>query len=81
MQGVRVAGLGTFGVVREQFHGKEELLLIQRPFFQLDIDELWLEEIYCPTEILPGEKAAAPLFLPHVRNGLFSLLFGKAWEK
>ncbi|XP_066840438.1 coiled-coil domain-containing protein 81-like [Anser cygnoides] len=61
VQGVRVAGLGTFGVVREQFHGKEELLLIRRPFFQLDIDELWLEEIYCPTEILPDGVKIEPL--------------------
>nr|XP_038028259.1 coiled-coil domain-containing protein 81-like [Anas platyrhynchos] len=37
--------------------------------------------MYCPPEILPGEKAAAPLFLPHVRKDLFSLLFGKAWER
>ncbi|XP_066840439.1 coiled-coil domain-containing protein 81-like [Anser cygnoides] len=61
VQGVRVAGLGTFGVVREQFHGKEELLLIQRPFFQLDIDELWLEEIFCPTELLPDGVKIEPL--------------------
>ncbi|XP_040398825.1 coiled-coil domain-containing protein 81-like [Cygnus olor] len=60
-QGVQVAGLGTFAVVQEQFHGKQELLLVRRPFFQLDIDELWLEEIYCPTEILPDGVKIEPL--------------------
>ncbi|XP_040399082.1 coiled-coil domain-containing protein 81-like [Cygnus olor] len=60
-KGVQVAGLGTFAVVQEQFHGKQELLLVRRPFFQLDIDELWLEEIYCPTEILPDGVKIEPL--------------------
>lgn len=81
MQAVQVAGLGTFAVLQEQFHVKQKRLLIRKPFFQLDIDEGWLEDMYCPPEILPGEKAAAPLFLPHVRKDLFSLLFGKAWER
>ncbi|XP_040398869.1 coiled-coil domain-containing protein 81-like isoform X2 [Cygnus olor] len=60
-KGVQVAGLGTFAVVQEQFLGKQELLLVRRPFFQLDIDELWLEEIYCPTEILPDGVKIEPL--------------------
>lgn len=81
VQAVQVAGLGTFAVLQEQFHVKQKCLSIRRPFFQLDIDEAWLEDVYCPPEILPGEKAAAPLFLPHVRKDLFSLLFAKAWEK
>ncbi|XP_066840402.1 coiled-coil domain-containing protein 81-like [Anser cygnoides] len=60
-KGVRVVGLGTFAVVQEQFHSKEEPLLVRRPFFELDIDELWLEEIYCPTELLPDGVKIEPL--------------------
>ncbi|XP_035169690.1 coiled-coil domain-containing protein 81-like [Oxyura jamaicensis] len=61
VQGVRVAELGTFAVVQEQVLVKQELLLVKRPVFQLDIDELWLEEIYCPTEILPDDVKIEPL--------------------
>lgn len=45
VQAVRAAGLGTFAVVQEQLHGKQEALVVRRPAFQLDIDELWLEEL------------------------------------
>ncbi|XP_071885679.1 uncharacterized protein [Anas platyrhynchos] len=51
---VQVAGLGTFAVLQEQFHVKQKRLLIRKPFFQLDVDEGWLEDMYCPPEILPG---------------------------
>ncbi|XP_068520972.1 coiled-coil domain-containing protein 81-like isoform X2 [Anas acuta] len=52
---IQVAGLGTFAVLQEQFHVKQKRLLIRKPFFQLDIDEGWLEDMYCPPEILPDD--------------------------
>nr|XP_038027864.1 coiled-coil domain-containing protein 81-like [Anas platyrhynchos] len=52
---IQVAGLGTFAVLQEQFHVKQKRLLIRKPFFQLDIDEGWLEYMYCPPEILPDD--------------------------
>lgn len=82
MQGVLVAGLGAFAVVQEQFHHEEGAVAVRRPVFHLDIDAQWLQDFQSPTEIIPGEKAAAtfPLW-PHVRQGVFSPLLGKGWEK
>lgn len=82
VQGVLVPGLGVFAVVQEQFYSKEEAVLVRRPVFQMDLGVLWLEDVQSPSEIVPGEKAAATFpFPPHVRPGVFSLLFGKGWEK
>lgn len=82
MQGVLVPGLGLFAAVREQFHSKEVAVSVRRPVFQLDIGVLWLQDLQSPTDIIPGEKAAATFpFPPHVRPGVFSLLFGNGWEQ
>lgn len=83
MQGVLVVGLGAFAVVQEQFHSKEGVAMVRRPVFHLDISAQWLQDFWSPTEIIPGEKAAATFFpfWPNVRQGVFSPLFGKGWEK
>ena len=82
VQGVLVPGPGLFAAVREQFHSKEVAVSVRRPVFQLDIGVLWLQDLQSPTDIIPGEKAAATFpFPPHVRPGVFSLLFGNGWEQ
>jgi len=82
VQGVLVPGLGLFAAVQEQFHSKEVAVSVRRPVFQLDIGVLWLQDLQSPTDIIPGEKAAATFpFPPHVRPGVFSLLFGNGWEQ
>lgn len=82
VQGVLVPGLGLFAAVQEQFHSKEVAVSVRRPVFQLDIGVLWLQDLQSPTDIIPGEKAAATFpFPPHVRPGVFSLLFRNGWEQ
>ncbi|KGL83769.1 Coiled-coil domain-containing protein 81, partial [Tinamus guttatus] len=48
-QGVLLAGLGTFGTVREPLHlATGDVLVIRRPVFQLDMDAVWLRGLkYC----------------------------------
>ncbi|KFV42259.1 Coiled-coil domain-containing protein 81, partial [Tyto alba] len=53
-QGVLVTGLGTFAVVQEPFQGEEEVYVVRRPVFQLDIDALYLRELAFPTVTIPG---------------------------
>ena len=43
--------------------------MVQRPVFQLDIEEFWLRELAFPTVIIPGEKAAATLHFSPPRLG------------
>ncbi|KAF1463289.1 Coiled-coil domain-containing protein 81, partial [Megadyptes antipodes antipodes] len=52
-QGVLVTGLGTFAVVQERFHGEEEVYVVRRPVFRLDIDALCLQELAFPTVVIP----------------------------
>ncbi|NXW66946.1 CCD81 protein, partial [Eurystomus gularis] len=54
-QGVLVTGLGTFAMVQERFHGKEEVHVVRRPIFQLDIDEFFVKDLAFPTVVIPGD--------------------------
>ncbi|KAF1483495.1 Coiled-coil domain-containing protein 81, partial [Eudyptula minor novaehollandiae] len=54
-QGVLVTGLGTFAMVQERFHGEEEVYVVRRPVFRLDIDALCLQELAFPTVVIPGD--------------------------
>ncbi|KFR00209.1 Coiled-coil domain-containing protein 81, partial [Opisthocomus hoazin] len=54
-------GLGTFAMIREQFQGKEEMHIVQRPVFQLDIDNVCLQELGFPTVVIPGHTKIQPL--------------------
>lgn len=58
LQGVAVAGLGTFAMVQKHLFGTQEVFVVRRPIFQLAIDKFWLEGLECPTEIIPGEEKA-----------------------
>lgn len=70
LQGVVVAGLGTFATVQKHLFGTQKVFVVRRPIFQLAIDKFWLEGLACPTEIIPGEeKAAATLCFPALRPG------------
>ncbi|NXI42373.1 CCD81 protein, partial [Galbula dea] len=60
-QGVMVGGLGTFAVVQEEFHSKEEVQVFRRPIFQLDIDEFFVQELVFPTVVIPGDVEIKPL--------------------
>lgn len=51
-------------MVQERFHGEEEVYVVRRPVFRLDIDALCLQELAFPTVVIPGEKAAATLHFP-----------------
>lgn len=72
-------------MVQEQFQGKEEVYVVRRPVFRLELDALCLQELAFPTVVIPGEKAAATLrFPPPCLGGVgnvCSRLFGKGWEK
>ncbi|XP_005055245.1 PREDICTED: uncharacterized protein LOC101811016 [Ficedula albicollis] len=59
--GVLVPGLGTFAVVHEQINGKEELYVVRRPVFQLDMDMSCLQELVFPTVMIPGDIEVLPL--------------------
>ncbi|KAM9250208.1 uncharacterized protein FYN16_014818 [Cariama cristata] len=60
-KGVLLTGLGTFAMVQEQLRGKEEVYVLRRPVFQLDIDALCLHELTFPTVIIPGHIKIKPL--------------------
>lgn len=70
-------------MVQEQFHGEEEVYVVRRPVFRLEIDNSLLQELVFPTVVIPGEKAVATLHSPPscLGLGVCSLLFGKGWEK
>ncbi|XP_072792121.1 coiled-coil domain-containing protein 81-like [Taeniopygia guttata] len=55
-KGVLVPGLGTFAVVPEQVNSTEEVYVVRRPVFQLDMDMSCLQELVFPTVMIPGEK-------------------------
>ncbi|XP_027751195.1 uncharacterized protein LOC114063236 isoform X3 [Empidonax traillii] len=59
--GVLVPGLGTFAVVHEQVDGAEEVYVVRRPVFQLDMDLSCLRNLMFPTMIIPGDVEIAPL--------------------
>ncbi|XP_017941134.2 coiled-coil domain-containing protein 81-like isoform X2 [Manacus vitellinus] len=59
--GVLVPGLGTFAVVPEQVDGAEEVYVVRRPVFQLDMDVSCLRELMFPTVMIPGDIEIAPL--------------------
>ncbi|XP_074706943.1 uncharacterized protein LOC141934980 isoform X2 [Strix aluco] len=75
-KGVLVTGLGTFAVVQERFSGEEEVYVVRRPVFQLDIDAICLQELAFPTVAIPGNieiktlnygwLSQATSFPPHV---------------
>ncbi|NXJ03107.1 CCD81 protein, partial [Psophia crepitans] len=60
-QGVLITGLGTFAVVQEQFRGTEEVYVVRRPVFQLDIDALGLQDLVFPAVVIPGNVKIKPL--------------------
>ncbi|XP_049682985.1 coiled-coil domain-containing protein 81-like [Accipiter gentilis] len=60
-KGVLVAGLGTFAMVQEQFQGKEEVYVVRRPVFRLELDVLCLQELAFPTVVIPGNVKIKPL--------------------
>ncbi|KFV18931.1 Coiled-coil domain-containing protein 81, partial [Tauraco erythrolophus] len=60
-QGVLVSGLGTFAMVQERFHGEEEVYVVRRPVFQLEIDASCLWELMVPTVVIPGSVEIKPL--------------------
>ncbi|NXT83873.1 CCD81 protein, partial [Zapornia atra] len=60
-QGVLLTGLGTFAVLQEQFHVEEEVYVVRRPVFQVDMDESYLQELSYPTVVLPGDARIKPL--------------------
>ncbi|XP_065507697.1 coiled-coil domain-containing protein 81-like [Caloenas nicobarica] len=60
-KGVLVPGLGTFAMVREQFHGEEELYVVRRPIFRLEIEKSLLQELVFPTVVIPGDVKINPL--------------------
>ncbi|NXV80853.1 CCD81 protein, partial [Atlantisia rogersi] len=60
-QGVLLTGLGTFAVIQEQFHIKEEVYVVRRPVFQIDMDMLYLQKLSYPTVVIPGNARIKPL--------------------
>ncbi|NWX91971.1 CCD81 protein, partial [Nothoprocta ornata] len=63
-QGVLLAGLGTFGTVREPLRlDTDEVLEIRRPVFHMDMDMVWLQGLKYRKVTLPGEMAIKPLDL------------------
>ncbi|NXC00971.1 CCD81 protein, partial [Orthonyx spaldingii] len=53
--GVLVPGLGTFAVVHEQINGTEEVYVVRRPVFRLDMQMSCLRELVFPTVTIPGD--------------------------
>ena len=51
-------------MLQEQFQGKEEVYVVRRPVFRLELDVLCLQELAFPTVVIPGKKAAATLRFP-----------------
>ncbi|XP_023801562.1 coiled-coil domain-containing protein 81-like isoform X2 [Cyanistes caeruleus] len=60
-KGVLVPGLGTFAVVHEEINGTEEVYVVRRPVFQLDMDMSCLRELVFPTVMMPGDIEIMPL--------------------
>ncbi|NXS32891.1 CCD81 protein, partial [Pomatostomus ruficeps] len=60
-QGVLVPGLGTFVVVHEEISGTEEVYVVRRPVFRLDMDMSCLRELVFPTVMIPGDIEIMPL--------------------
>ncbi|NWI60683.1 CCD81 protein, partial [Calyptomena viridis] len=60
-QGVLVPGLGTFAVVHKQVDNAEEVYVVQRPVFQLDMDVSCLRELMFPMVMIPGDIEVTPL--------------------
>ncbi|XP_068033998.1 coiled-coil domain-containing protein 81-like isoform X5 [Anomalospiza imberbis] len=54
-KGVLVPGLGTFAMVPEQVNSTEEVYVVRRPVFQLDMDMSCLRELVFPTVMIPGD--------------------------
>ncbi|KAK2513948.1 hypothetical protein Q9966_015975 [Columba livia] len=75
-KGVLLPGLGTFAMVHEQFHGEDEVYVVRRPVFRLEMDNSLLQELVFPTVVIPGNVQISPLnykwlsratsFPPHV---------------
>ncbi|NXK00972.1 CCD81 protein, partial [Corythaixoides concolor] len=60
-QSVLVAALGTFAMVQERFHGKEEVYVVRRPVFQVDMDASCLRELMVPPVAIPDDVEIQPL--------------------
>ncbi|NXS62303.1 CCD81 protein, partial [Brachypteracias leptosomus] len=60
-QGVQVPGLGTFAVAEERFQGKEEVYVVRRPVFHLEIDDFFVHDLASSTEIIPANAKIKPL--------------------
>ncbi|NXN90732.1 CCD81 protein, partial [Bombycilla garrulus] len=60
-QGILIPGLGTFAVVHEQINSTEEVYVVRRPVFQLDMDMSCLQELVIPTVMIPGDIEIMPL--------------------
>ncbi|NXA16510.1 CCD81 protein, partial [Sapayoa aenigma] len=60
-QGVLVPGLGTFAVVPKQVDSMEEMYVVRRPVFQLDMDVSSLRELMFPMVMIPDDIEIMPL--------------------
>ncbi|XP_064374614.1 uncharacterized protein LOC135329615 [Dromaius novaehollandiae] len=61
-KGVLLAGLGTFCTVREPLRpGKDDVLTVRRPVFQLEMDMVWLQRLQRPKVTLPDNVKIKPL--------------------
>ncbi|XP_040509906.1 coiled-coil domain-containing protein 81-like [Gallus gallus] len=73
--GVLVPDSGSFAAVREQFHSKEVAVVGPKTCLPAGHRPvLWLQDLQSPTDIIPGEKAAATFpFPPHTMSRLSGL--------
>ncbi|XP_064374599.1 coiled-coil domain-containing protein 81-like [Dromaius novaehollandiae] len=61
-KGVLLAGLGTFCTVWEPLRpGKDDVLTVRRPVFQLEMDMVWLQRLQHPKVTLPDNVKIKPL--------------------
>ncbi|XP_064374613.1 uncharacterized protein LOC135329614 [Dromaius novaehollandiae] len=61
-KGVLLAGLGTFCTVREPLRpGKDNVVTVRRPVFQLEMDMVWLQRLQHPKVTLPDNVKIKPL--------------------
>lgn len=49
-------------MVPEQINSTEEVYVVRRPVFQLDMDISCLQELVFPTVMIPGEKGSSSTF-------------------
>lgn len=49
-------------MVPEQINGTEEVYVVRRPIFQLDMDMSCLRELVFPTVMMPGKKGSSSRF-------------------